>query len=127
VDEPSRLYLAMDLLVLPSTSGEGSPGVIKEAAAAGIPVVATDISGTREILREGLEALLVPPRDDLALTRAMCRVAHDPSLARALSRAARDRVAAFSLEATAEKTLGIYREVLARRLRGAAGTAASSK
>jgi len=120
VEEPASLYGAMDLLVLPSVSGEGSPGVVKEAAAAGVPVVATDVSGTREILRDGLEALLVPPRDSRALARSMARLALDPALAKALSRAALDRVREFSLAATAERTWEVYLEVLARR-RGRAG------
>jgi len=115
VEEPAPLYGAMDLFVLPSVSGEGSPGVIKEAAAAGVPVVATDVSGTREILRDGLEALLVPPRDPRALAGAMGRLAHDPALAQSLSRAARERVQEFSLTATAQKTWEVYLEVLARR------------
>lgn len=115
VAEPAPLYAAMDLLVLPSVSGEGSPGVIKEAAAAGVPVVATDLSGTREILRDGLEALLVPPRDKKALSLAMRRMASDPLLAAALSRAAKERVRAFSLEAMARKTWEVYGAVLARR------------
>lgn len=120
VEEPAPLYRAMDLLVLPSVSGEGSPGVVKEAAAAGVPVVATDVSGTREILRDGLEALLVPPRDRDALARAMCRIARDPGLGEALARSAGERVRLFSLAAMAEKTWEVYLELLARR-RGASG------
>ncbi len=110
--EPAPVYPAFDMLVLPSRSGEGSPGVIKEAAAAGVPVVATNLSGTSEILRDGEEALLVPPEDSGVMARAMLRLAADPELRRALAARARVRVEEFSLEATAERTWEVYLDLL---------------
>jgi L-malate glycosyltransferase len=108
VDEPAQLYPALDVLAMPSLSGEGSPGAIKEAAAAGVPVVATAVSGTEEILRDGEEALLVPPGDPGRLEEGMRRLLADPSLARALSDAALKRVREFSMDRMARAHVELY-------------------
>ncbi len=110
--ETAGLYPALDLLVLPSLSGEGSPAVVKEAAACGIPVVATEVGGTSEILRSEKEALIVPPGDSAALAAAMVRLLTDGPLARRLAEAAALRATEFSTESTAKKTLALYRELL---------------
>lgn len=111
VEDPVPVYAALDLLVLPSLSGEGSPGVIKEAAAAGVPAVATDVGGAGEILRHGQEALLVPPGDPGALSRSLSRILDEPPLGPALACAARERVKAFSTEAMARAHLDLYRDL----------------
>jgi len=108
VDEPPQLYPALDVLAMPSLSGEGSPGAIKEAAAAGVPVLATDVSGTAEILRDGVEALLVPPGDPERLKEGLRRLLTDPSLARALAEAARERVREFSMDRMARAHVELY-------------------
>ncbi len=110
--EPAAAYAAMDLFVLPSSSGEGSPGVVKEAAAAMVPVIATDVSGTKEILRGEEEALLIPPGDARAMAEAMLRLSGDAGLGRALAERARRRAESFSMEATAVETARLYRDLL---------------
>jgi glycosyltransferase involved in cell wall biosynthesis len=110
--DPVELLPALDLLVLPSLSGEGSPGAVKEAAAAGVPVVATEVGGTSEILRPDIEAIFVPPGDPEALALAILRVLKDAGLARSLRRAALERVKGFSMESTAAANLALYRELL---------------
>lgn len=111
VENPVPVYAALDLLVLPSLSGEGSPGVIKEAAAAGVPVLATDVGGAGEILRHGREALLVPAGDPGALALALTRLLEEPSLAARLASAARERIPSFSVEAMARAHVELYREL----------------
>jgi glycosyltransferase involved in cell wall biosynthesis len=64
------MYAAMDVLVLPSHR-EGLPLVLVEAAAMGLPVVASDIRGCREVVRQGRTGILVPPRDTQALANAI--------------------------------------------------------
>ena len=68
---------ALDLLVLPSVSGEGSPAVVKEAMACGVPVVAADLEGVREIVEDGVQALLVKPGSAEAIADAIRTVTSD--------------------------------------------------
>lgn len=115
VKDPAPLLPAMDLFILPSSSGEGSPGVIKEAAAVGVPVIATDVSGTREILRDGAEALLVKPHRQGELTAAMLRLLKDGDYAKKLAAEAKGRVQEFSMERMAERTWEVYGKILGAR------------
>ena len=72
-------YAAMDMFVLPSHR-EGIPRACMEASAMGLPVVATDIRGCREVVRDGETGLLVPVRDADALAAAITRLATDATL-----------------------------------------------
>jgi glycosyltransferase involved in cell wall biosynthesis len=71
------LYPGMDLFVLPSYR-EGFPRSAMEAAACGVPVVATDIRGCRQVVDDGTTGLLVPARDGAALAGAIGALASDP-------------------------------------------------
>ena len=84
-------YAVADLLALPSLV-EGSPNVLLEAMAAGVPVVATEAGGIPEIVRHEESALLVPPSDPASLARAMERVLTDESLASRLAGCAQHTV-----------------------------------
>ncbi len=108
VDEPAALLPALDVLVMPSLSGEGSPGAIKEAAAAGVPVVATAVSGTEEILRDRAEALLVPPGQPGRLEESLDRMLTDAPLARRLAASARERVREFGMDRMASAHAELY-------------------
>ena len=114
-----RLMASLDLLVLPSLSGEGSPAVIKEAMACGVPVVATDLDGIREVVEEGREALLVPPGDPDRLAKAIVRACQDPAVRGALAAAGRARVQEFSADRMVERSLEIYAKVVAQHARAA--------
>lgn len=76
---------AADLLVLPSLS-EGTPHVLTEARASGLPCVATDVGGIPTCVEDGYDALLVPPRDSRALARAMEQIVRNGEFRRALIR-----------------------------------------
>src|SRR5438445_4273202 len=80
-----ELLACCDLSVLPSEA-EGMPNSVLESMAAGIPVVATRVGGTPEIILDGVDGLLVPPRNPPALADAILRVLQDADLARRLSR-----------------------------------------
>jgi glycosyltransferase involved in cell wall biosynthesis len=75
-DDVERLYRAMDLYVLASHR-EGWPRSAMEASASGVPVVATDIRGCRQVVQDGITGLLVPPRDPVALARAVASLVDD--------------------------------------------------
>jgi glycosyltransferase involved in cell wall biosynthesis len=108
------VFAASHLVCLPSYYGEGVPKVLLEAAAAGRPIVTTDMPGCREAVADGDNGLLVPPRDVPALTTALRRLLADPALRARLGRAGRARAEReFGVERVVEATLAVYRELLA--------------
>lgn len=108
-----ELYACMDVAVLPSHR-EGIPRAIMEAAAMGVPVVASDIRGCREIILHGESGLLFPLRDVEGLTTAVRRLLLDEGLRRRLGEAGRRRVLAHYTEArTAARVIACYERFLA--------------
>ncbi len=100
------------VVVLPSYR-EGVPKALLEAAAAGRPVVTTDVPGCRDAIRAGETGILVPPRDADALARAIAGLLSDPARARAMGRAGRALAErAFSVEDVVARHLALYDEVL---------------
>ena len=99
--------------VLWSTSGyEGQSNVILEAMAAGVPVVATDIPGTRELVSSGTTGYLVPVGDRAGFAKYADRLLNDAALAARVSAAARDRAEReFSIERMIERHVELYREI----------------
>lgn len=109
-----ELLAAFDLFVLPSWR-EGLPRSPIEAAAMGLPLVLTDIRGCREVVRDGVEGLLVPPRDAGALAVAVSRLAADPELRTRMGEAAGTRARErFDEDRVTEIVLRSYRELLSR-------------
>lgn len=106
------VYGAADIAVLPSYR-EGLPKSLLEAAASGLPIIATDTSGCREVVAEGRNGLLVPPREVLPLAEALRRLASDPALRANLGAAGRRRAEnEFRQELIFAATLEVYQEVL---------------
>jgi glycosyltransferase involved in cell wall biosynthesis len=112
-----ELLRCCDVSVLPST-GEGLPNVVLEAMAAGLPVVATRVGGTTEIIEDEQSGLLVPPGDSDALAHVILRLFQDPHLARELAHAGQERVRTqFNFDRLLANLEGFYRELLdAKRL-----------
>ena len=109
------LYPAMDLFVLPSHR-EGYPRAAMEAAAMGLPIVATDIRGCRQVVVDGVNGRLVPVRSPAALADAISALASDPELRRAMGAASRERaVAHFDESRIVSIVLDTYREVALRK------------
>ncbi len=81
-------YCLSTLLALPSYS-EGSPNVVLEAMAAGLPIAATEVGGVPEILEDGVTGLLVQPGDPEAMAETILRILRDKDLAIGLGAAAR--------------------------------------
>ena len=108
----AEIWAKGQIAVLPSHR-EGLPKSLLEAAACGRPMVAADVSGCREIVKDGVTGLLVPPGDAEGLADALERLARDPDLRRRLGAAARDLVEReFSEEAVVAQTLALYRSLV---------------
>jgi L-malate glycosyltransferase len=110
VEEELGLF---DIFVLASKR-EGLGLSILEAQCAGLPVVATAVGGICEIVENGRNGLLVPPRDPRALAGAILRLADDAGLRMRLGRAAARSALKFSDDRMVEDTLALYRTLLDR-------------
>jgi len=103
----------LSLLVRPSLS-EGLPLTVLEAMACGLPVVATPVGGTAEVVRDDETGYLVPPRAVEPLAAAICRLLDDPVHARALGANGRALVEReYSWERITEQTVALYQQTLA--------------
>ncbi|HEY0605027.1 MAG TPA: glycosyltransferase [Herpetosiphonaceae bacterium] len=103
------LLAASDYFVLPSL-WEGLPMALIEAMASGLPVIATEVSGTRQVMVPRETGLLVPPGDVDSLRAALLQLATNPDQARSMGAAARRRViAAFSAQQQAAEHVALYR------------------
>jgi phosphatidylinositol alpha-mannosyltransferase len=112
-DELPRYHAAADVFASAATGQESFGIVLVEAMAAGVPVVATDIPGYRDVVRDGVDGLLVRPGDPAALSNALERVLSEPDLARALAEAGRERAAAFSWDVVVPRLEAVYEGVVA--------------
>jgi glycosyltransferase involved in cell wall biosynthesis len=100
-----------------SSAWEGMPMVLLEAAAAGLPIVATAVGGNHEVVVEGESGFLVPPRDPEALAAAMLRLgALGESDRRRMGLRGREHIRAhYGVQRVADRWEELYREVLARK------------
>jgi glycosyltransferase involved in cell wall biosynthesis len=105
------LFERVELLALPYLEGWNS-GVIATAYAHGKPVIASDIGGFYEVVKNGDTGFLVPPADDAALADAIILTMTDADLHRRVSQGAKDFSNNTSWPALAEKTIAAYRNLL---------------
>jgi glycosyltransferase involved in cell wall biosynthesis len=105
----AQLYSAFDVYAQ-SSDNEGTPGVLVEAMSCEVPIVATEVGGTGDLIEHGKCGLLVPRRSPSLLSQAIERVICDPSLASALAGRARRRVEThFSLAGRTAQLEQLYR------------------
>ena len=113
VRDPRPYFLGADALIHPSYR-EGVPRVVMEAAAMGLPILASDIPGCREVVRHGVTGRLFPAGDGAALHAALTAWLAEPASVRAQAAAARDEVRSrFDQDALGRRLLAIYRELCA--------------
>jgi phosphatidylinositol alpha-mannosyltransferase len=113
-DERKHALLAQaDVLCAPSLGGESFGMVLTEAFAAGTPVVASDIPGYRDVVRDGVDALLTPAGDALALAQALRELALDPGRRAGMADAARERAERFAWPHVAAEVLDCYEQAIA--------------
>ena len=108
-----QVYANATIVALPSHR-EGLPKVLLEAGASGRPAVATDATGCREVIRDGVNGLLVPVGDAAALAEAILRLIEDPATAGAMGAEARRIVEReYGVERVVAATLQLYDELAA--------------
>jgi phosphatidylinositol alpha-mannosyltransferase len=105
-------HAASEVFCAPATGRESFGIVLVEAMAAGLPVVASDIPGYREVVREGVEGILVPPSDPAPLAEAVSRLLGEPGVAKAMGEAGRARAKRYSWENVASEIESAYQEAL---------------
>ncbi|MGE0358422.1 MAG: glycosyltransferase family 4 protein [Burkholderiales bacterium] len=112
------LWRSAHIACLPSWR-EGTPRSLLEAGASGLALVATDVPGCREVVRNGDNGLLVPARDPAALAAALEALARDGARRLAMGRRSREIVAGgFSESHVIDRTLAVYEAALARKTPG---------
>lgn len=112
-DDLNELLPCLSLLVHPAWM-EGLGVSLLQAAAAGVPIIASRVGGVPEAIMDGVTGLLIPPGDAAALEQAMRRLLCDPGLRERLGRAGAERARReFGIDVMVEGNLNIYRELLA--------------
>lgn len=112
-DVPSAIR-RLDALLLPSLFGEGMPMVVLEALAAAVPVVATRVEGTPEVIRDGIEGYLAAAGDAASLCDKLVQLTSDRTAWAAMSQCAMQRHrAGFSDQHMAGRLAAVYRNILA--------------
>ncbi len=112
-DEKAEQLRRADVLCAPSLGGESFGMVLTEAFAAGTPVVASDIAGYRDVVRDGVDGLLTPRGDARELAEALRVLALDPARRSRMAAAARERAERFAWPRVAAEVLEVYEQALA--------------
>jgi glycosyltransferase involved in cell wall biosynthesis len=111
-DNTAELFSQSDVACLPSYR-EGLPKVLLEAAACGLPIVASDVAGCREIVRHQENGLLVPAKDAPALAKAIKHLIENPALRDKMGEQGRNLVIKeFAVEKVIDETIALYEELL---------------
>lgn len=105
------LLLKSDAFVLP-TFREGFSRVLLEAAAIGLPIISTNVTGVRDFVRNNEEAILIEPRDSYSLSQAMINLATNKGLSDKLVESALKRVELFSLENVSKQYITIFENAI---------------
>ncbi len=118
-DDVLEILAATDVFTLPTYYREGVPRVLLEAASMSLPLIATRRPGCDEIVMEGRNGFLVPPKDPAALGRAILQLAGSTALRRRYAEQSRQiAVENFDVAVIANRTVKLYRDLLASRGNG---------
>jgi phosphatidylinositol alpha-mannosyltransferase len=111
-DELPRYYASCDLFCAPSTGSESQGVVLLEAMASSKPVVASNIDGYRDVIRDGIDGLLVAPRNSEALAGAICRLLGDATLRATMGVSGREHAGEFSWPRIASRIVDYYQALI---------------
>lgn len=112
-DDVSRIMACSSVMVLPSQAFEGTPQVIPQAWAAGIPVISTPVGAIGDMVRDDSNGLLVQPQDVDGLATAIKKVIESPELVRKLTAGGKRSLEdGFTMDWTMDRLLEIYGKIL---------------
>jgi phosphatidylinositol alpha-mannosyltransferase len=115
-DDKARYFASADIFCSPATGQESFGIVLLEAMAAGIPIVASDIHGYKNVMQRGVQGLLVEPRNHRALAAALYKLAGDADLRHRMGEEGRLRAPDYSWDRVTERIVDYYHEVRDRVL-----------
>lgn len=104
-------YRRADIFVLPSLS-EGLPNVLMEAMASGLPVVATDVGGNKELIQENKGGYLVDPKNSTELSKAIKRLVENPEMRKKMGRFNRDHAIKYDTQNIMKQKRKIISEIV---------------
>jgi glycosyltransferase involved in cell wall biosynthesis len=110
--DTAALYAGLDLTILTSDN-EGMPVTVIESMASGVPVVATNVGGIPDLIRDGVNGYLVPPRNPEAVARAALAILQDPTRRASMASAARASVVPeYEVDTLVARMDRLYREIV---------------
>jgi phosphatidylinositol alpha-mannosyltransferase len=109
-----RYYRSADVFCAPSTGMESFGIVLLEAMAAGVPIVASDIDGYRDVMDDGLQGVLAKPEDPAELAAALVSLLRDPARRSAMGAQGREKAQRYSWRVVAARVLEYYAAVRQR-------------
>lgn len=113
-EQLARLYQEAAVLVLPSVE-DGFGLVVLEAMACGVPVIVTTAVGASDVVREGTDGFVVPPRDPEAIADRISRLRDRPDAAAAMRTAAAERARTYSWDTYGDRIVEAYGRILESR------------
>jgi phosphatidylinositol alpha-mannosyltransferase len=111
-DELPRYYRTADIFCAPAISGESFGIILLEAMAMGKPIVASNIEGYASVVTDGAEGLLVPPKDEKALSQALISLMNDESLRQQMGAKGKVKALDYSWQQVAQRVYNYYLKVL---------------
>ena len=109
-----RYYRTADIFCVPAVGRESFGIVLLEAMAAGRAIVASDIDGYANVLTDGVDGVLVPPKDNETLAQTLVSLLNDPARRQQMGSQGRSKVEGLTWEAIAGRTMDYYLEILGR-------------
>lgn len=106
----SQYYAKASIFVLPSLN-EGMSNTMLEAIASGLPIIATDTGGTKELVKEGMNGFIVPMQDNYAITQKIEKLIENPHMAEQFGIESRRRAEELSWKNVAKQYADLYQEV----------------
>jgi phosphatidyl-myo-inositol alpha-mannosyltransferase len=107
-----RYYKTADIFIAPATGRESFGIILLEAMATGKPVIASNISGYASVITDGVEGILVPPKQEVPLAQAISKLIKDPNLRSTMGQSGLLKAAGFGWDKVSRKVMDFYTRIL---------------